>query len=730
MSQIEKISRALTPQPAPIAPEPGDDWLDVQAFFRVIRRRIGLIALIAAVIVLLSLPMILGMERAFSASTRILIREPLPATLSSGLLSDTKLNLTTEGERLLSRDVAVRVIQELGLQDLPEFNPALRQASPMERLSATLRETLLRRAPPVGPDADPMPHVLPEYLGRLTIWRNPNSEVVNIGFASRDAELAAMVPNTLVRIYLEERARHFAARTATAEGWLNGRITEQQARLAAAVAALDAAKQESEIRLRSASGNAEAVADLEAARAGISRARADLAARIAALREADGPEARADAADTEVLAGMRRDLETERRNLARLLDRYGTAHEEVIAIREKVSDLEGRMEDEVTREERRLQTRLLALRQEDAGAAQSLKDARAALAESRRTEVQFAQLQHAVDSERDDLDGLENQLRALKAEALLPATEIEVLSPATVPLNADGRGRAYYLAVAIFAAGTLALTAAFFVEMIDRAVRSHEQLKAIPSVRAAGMVPALTGHAIRQFWKAPGAGVLGRVYSDAIQGVALGLEMAGNGALPQSLLITSALPGEGRTTFAAALAAELAASGRRVLLVDADLHGGGLSERFGRTEGPGFGDYLSGRIDLGQIPQHEVARDIALIPRGSAGAVHNVDRTLVRALIRSANANRQIVILDGPPALVAHQAALLAGAAARTLLFIHWGKTDLRSVEAAVTRLAAPSDEVIDVVIGRVNLRRQAFYGYRDAGVLARTIRQYHTRVN
>ncbi len=86
------------------------------------------------------------------------------------------------------------------------------------------------------------------------------------------------------------------------------------------------------------------------------------------------------------------------------------------------------------------------------------------------------------------------------------------------------------------------------------------------------------------------------------------------------------------------------------------------------------------------------------------------------------------MIFDGPPALVANRALLLAGVAARTLLVVRWGKTARTSVEAAVERLAPSSDRDIDVVINGVNLRRQALYGYRDGGVLARALRRYHAR--
>lgn len=726
MSQIEKIYQALTPQPPQVATESGDDWLDIQAFYRVIRRRIGMIVTIMGLILLAAVPLILTRERVYSASTRILVQEPLPSTLSaSGLAADSKVNPITETERLLSRDIAVRVIGELGIQDLPEFNPELRPVTWLDANIDRLRELLSPpRKQPLS-SSDPLRQILPEYLEHLTVWRNPNSDVINVGFTSKDAELAAAVPNTLLRAYLDERTRQAGLRAATAEGWLSSRIAEQEQSLAQAVAAVDAAKREGESQLRNSSGNAEVITTLDTSRIGNARAQADLRARITALREADGPEARADAADTEALSDLRRELDAERLNQARLLGRYGA---EVTVVRDRISDLESKLAAEVDREERRMQARLLALQQEDAAFAQSLKSAQAALAEYRSIELQVERLQRVVDKERETLESIKGQLRAVRAETLLPSAAVEVLSPATTPLKADGRGRLHYLAVSLLGAVLIALTAAFLIEMTDRTVRSHDQLNALPSVRATGMVPAMSRRATRQFWRSPSAQNLDPLYGDAIQGILFELELGGSGTLPQNLLVTSALPGEGKTTFAVALATELAASGRQVLLVDADIRHGRLTDRLGKSGNPGFSDYLAGRVDLGALDQDEVADGISLIGRGTRGPARSFDRGLIRTLIRSANASQKVVVIDGTPVLVAHQAMLLAGVAARTILFIRWGQTDRRSVETAVERLSASSDQRIDAVIGRVNPRRQALYGYKDAGILARTARQYRTK--
>ena len=115
-----------------------------------------------------------------------------------------QLNLTTEVERMLSRDVAAQVIRELGIDAMPEFNRGRCARSP----GSTARRAFVRQildsgpAEPSGPPIDDMDSVIPAYMAALSVSREPMSDVVRIGFVSEDPELAAEVPNALLQVYL------------------------------------------------------------------------------------------------------------------------------------------------------------------------------------------------------------------------------------------------------------------------------------------------------------------------------------------------------------------------------------------------------------------------------------------------------------------------------------------------------------------------------------------------
>ena len=93
-----------------------------------------------------------------------------------------------------------------------------------------------------------MDGVIAAFLDALNIAREPMSDVVRIGFVSEDPALAADVPNVMLQVYLTEREASLARDVQRADGWLDGRIAEQNARVAAAAAALEAFGKSSDSR--------------------------------------------------------------------------------------------------------------------------------------------------------------------------------------------------------------------------------------------------------------------------------------------------------------------------------------------------------------------------------------------------------------------------------------------------------------------------------------------------
>jgi Mrp family chromosome partitioning ATPase len=530
------------------------------------------------------------------------------------------------------------------------------------------------------------------------------------------------VPNAVVRIYLDDREQKIQERVQAAEGWIDARIAQQQERVAQAQAAVKTFRDTEAPSSEDLQGEvSQSITDLLARRATIQASRSGVQATLAALEAAPGLGQAAEAIDSVGMTELRRELQRQEAELAKLLEVYGDNYPSVIDARSRVQETQVAITREAERHIQSLRNQVAAFDRQEETIAAGLSAAEARLARARTIQSRLDELGRDVEVEQKALADLDSQKRSLETRAELPVADVEVLSPASTPRFPIGRGRSFYLLVWLFVSGTLAVTAAFGLELLDRGVRAFEQLGNVPNVRPAGLVPRLP----RRLGPVEALKRSRNHFSDALSGVAMTLERAGHGDPPTSLFVTSALPSEGKSTLAFSLAIVLTARGRRVLLVDGDPRHGTVHRSLGAEATPGLSDFLAGRSDLPAVIRRNEALGIDFVPRGSqAIALHDVGRA--RELMSYAREQGMTVIVDGPPALATTETLALAGFVERNLLVARWGKTTRREVELAVRRLHEWNLDEVFLVLNRVNVDRYPLYGFKDSGLFAKELRKYY----
>ena len=454
MTHFEKLASPISRQPPPPV-QLREDELDLFAIFRLIRRRKLLITLVALIVIGAALPSILTAQRYYFAQSRLLLQRPITTTLAAPTADEAgAFDLDTELQRLLSRDIAVRVIEQFDLGSRPEFNPALRPVPPVESARRSVRQWLGMETQPAS-DVDVTEQVIEAYFGALNVYRSGQSQVVQVGFRSLDPALAADVANTLVRVYLDEREQKQRARLKSGDDWFAAQIEEQRRR-AADVDREMARLRDSRGLASDAQANATStIATLTARRAALATERAGLTASIAGLAAAKDPTDAAEVIDTDAMEGLRRELQLQKQELSKLLLNYGNAHESVIEARARIGESEAAIAGEVERYTQSLQSQAAGLDREDAQVTAQLQVAQAALTGLDKAETGLGLLQDRSKQEHEDLDALERRRRTLQSQLKLPVAEAEVLTPAAIPVYPEGRGRSLYLIVAIIAAGGL-----------------------------------------------------------------------------------------------------------------------------------------------------------------------------------------------------------------------------------------------------------------------------------
>jgi capsular exopolysaccharide synthesis family protein len=176
---------------------------------------------------------------------------------------------------------------------------------------------------------------------------------------------------------------------------------------------------------------------------------------------------------------------------------------------------------------------------------------------------------------------------------------------------------------------------------------------------------------------------------------------------PAVILVTSAVPAEGRTTTVVNLALALTDTRHKVAVVDADLREPKVAQYFDLEPDPGLADVLSGAADLGEVIQRRGKRDLSIVPAGSH--VHDPGRVLssrqLEPLIDKLRGDNDYVLLDSPALLSAADASWLAGHVDGVVLSVRHHSTTVDQLQEAVELLDRVQANILGVVLTMVRRR-------------------------
>ena len=183
---------------------------------------------------------------------------------------------------------------------------------------------------------------------------------------------------------------------------------------------------------------------------------------------------------------------------------------------------------------------------------------------------------------------------------------------------------------------------------------------------------------------------------------------------PRSLVITSAVPGEGKTSTATNLAIALAQTGQRVLLVDGDLRRPKVASVLGLERSVGLTTVLVGRSELQDSIQKHAASGIYLLASGPIppNPTEVLQSHAAQALFDRLNQMFDMVIIDAPPLLPVSDAAIMARDVDGAILVVRHGKTTKDQLQQARQRLAQVDANLFGVAVNMTPRRGKGTYGY------------------
>jgi polysaccharide biosynthesis transport protein len=355
--------------------------------------------------------------------------------------------------------------------------------------------------------------------------------------------------------------------------------------------------------------------------------------------------------------------------------------------------------------------------------------------QERESDGSLRELLHHAGTSAQLYDGLLRRRKELRdrQETVAPGVGIQVL--AGVPNRPSSHNPILFIfpAFILFAIGGSWL--AVVLEQLDRGLRSEQETGDALGISCIGLVPLLPQmHAIHPYQyllTEPFS-----AYTEAIRSAVATLGLAAPTPTSKVVLISSSVPGEGKTELARSLAAYVGVLGRRVLLIDLDFRQGSPLGEFDDTAERGIVD-----LSLQNRPSAELIRHIA-----KAGldylpiAGYRLDplalfaREQLPRLIHQLRERYDCVIIDGPPVLGSAEARLLPSIADKLLFVVKWGSTRREVAQNALSLLRDPDHLDMDrsdlavAIVTQVDLKRHARYRYGDAGEFLVKRKKYYSR--
>ena len=317
-----------------------------------------------------------------------------------------------------------------------------------------------------------------------------------------------------------------------------------------------------------------------------------------------------------------------------------------------------------------------------------------------------------VEAKEEELHSLRKHVFDLRAQVDRASVEklaeerIFLLDPASLA-SPSGDAMRKYIAVAfagILGFGLVVLGVAF-LEFQSRKVNAVEQVNDGLGIRVIGELPNVSGRAWRRIKGGKGPAVLKALIAERIDGTRTSLIHSAVVDPPRVVMVTSAEPREGKTTTATQLAASLARSGRRTLLIDADVRSPGAHHSFGMPQEPGLCELLRGEADREAVVQPTRTPNLWLLAAGRCDlrSVQALSTSFLGTTIAAMCVQFDYIVIDSGPVLKVADPLLVGQHVDAAIVSVLRDVSKIPNVYEACERLRSVGITVLGAVVNGVN---------------------------
>jgi len=642
--------------------------------------------------------------------------------------SDYSVSLDTQVRILESDTLALQAIRELHLDTNANFSDqaaahrdTLADAGSSESTAvAKRREALLKT-----------------FHDALSVSKDKNTRVIEIRYRNKNAMLAAQIANAVSRAYIEHNFKMRFESTKQTSDWLAQQLAELQNKVevsqqklveyqkAHGILGLD--EKQNVITARLDDLNREMTS------AQASRIQSEASYR---LTLSENPELVVKAEPDALIEKLRNQEATLKLQYAQASTQLGPSNPKMLELSNQIKEVQVEEKAEVDKISARVKNRYTEAAVREKMIRAALEKQKQEANQLNESAIEYSLLKRDVDSNRELYVGLLQKLKEAGVSAGLRSSNIQIVDVAQVPATPSEPNVLRNIIAAMFLGLLGGVTLAFIQEKFDHTVRSIHQVQFLSQLPYLGMIPlgdarALAGPtafgvgstlngALRQAdpMKIVAISNPTSVQAESYRAV-LNSILLGPGIPPQTILVTSAVTQEGKTTTSVNLAAVLARQGRRVLLVDADLRKPGVETALGLDVRAGLGSLMNGNgngngnkatskgaaegapsvpdpiIPFPRIP------NLFVLPAGPCEPTQFelISSDRVRDLLSDWRERFDHIIIDTPPVLLVSDAVRLSVQADSVILVVRYVYTPEDAFRRAQESLKLVNASVTGVIL-------------------------------
>ncbi len=698
--------------------QPGESHFSFASFWHIVMKRMTTIIIATVVVAVLAGIYTMREQPVYQATATVEVEttEPQLQTLSEVYRQtggDDYTFLTTQIQVLQSNSLAWMTLQQLGM-DREITAPAESNASGETPAQiATERKNGL-----IG-----------GFKGGLKVDLVRDSRILSVSYSSGNPEIAARAANLLIENYKNSNFEERTDFTRHASAGMEEQLQELKAKVEKSQQALiDYERQNLIVNV----GNKGTINDerLEQLNRDYTESEGELDQKQSIYELVKANESQVGMiVEDKVLQSLEEKCDDLKSQLVDAQTQFGPNYPKVVRIREQVAQAQSLLDAARRQAIERVKNNYETSLNRTKLLGEALAREKADVSAINEKMIDYNILKRDFEINQQLYESLLQRLKDATLSASLQVTNVHVIDPATVPTEPVSPNRPRNLAAGFMFGLILGVTLAFVQEALDSSVRTTDEAERIVNAPALAVIPAENDAARRkQLASNPanaqalaastmGMTVLTRPSSpiaESFRSLRTSVLLSTAPRPPQTLLVTSAQMGEGKTSTATNLALSFAQRQGPVLIIDADMRRPSVAKTLGVGNEKGLSSFLTGAHLLDEVLiQYERIPNLWILPAGPRPpdpaellSSHMMDATLKDLMKRFTQ-----VVIDSPPLLLVTDAVILSAMVDGVIMVVSSGTTARGALSRAHRILENAGSRVLGMVLNKVDMRFDTYYG-------------------